>query len=366
MFRSKEFVKGLTSLGLGTLVASALAASPASATEEISLTAIDGYSPKSMWVREFINFYIPAIDKRLAETGNYKIKWNQAWGGQIVKPKGVMGGMQKQLGDIGVVTTVFHADKVPLQMIAYATPFVTTNPVLVSRTVDDLALKHPEFEAAFMKFNQVYLTNLAVLDTYQIFSKKPIRELADLKGVKVGSAGLNLRWLEGFGAVGVGGSLVTYYNKLKTGVLDAIMLWPESVVGRKMYEVAPYMLRADLGTVNSKAVTVNTKSWADLPDEVRTAIAGAAIDYREHTTRKALDLATASYAAYKKNGGTIFKMSASERQKWADTMPNVAKDWAASLDKKGQPGSAVLKSYMDTMRAAKQPILRQWDKEAGS
>jgi TRAP-type C4-dicarboxylate transport system substrate-binding protein len=335
----------------------------ASAQKVINLTAIDGYSPKSMWVRQFINFYIPAIDRELAKTGNYRINWNQAWGGQIVKPRGVMTGMQKGLGDIGVVTTVFHGDKVPLQMIAYATPFVTTNPVLVSRTVDALAEKFPEFKQAFARFNQVYLTNLAVLDTYQIFSKKPIRALGDLKGVKVGSAGLNLRWLQGFGAVGVAGSLVTYYNKLKTGVLDAIMLWPESVVGRKMYEVAPFMLKADLGTVNSKVVTVNTNTWKRLPGEVRTAIQTAAIAYRENTTRTALDVAARSYAAYKAKGGTIYQMGQAERLRWAKTMPNVAKDWAASLDKKGLPGRAVLVSYMDTMRAAKQPILRQWDKE---
>lgn len=352
---------------LGASVASiALLQAPAAATETIKITAIDGYSPKSMWVREFINFYIPEIDKRLAKTGNYKIDWNQAWGGQIVKPKGVMGGMQKGLGDIGVVTTVFHADKVPLQMIAYATPFVTTDPVLVSRTVDGLAGEFPEYKAAFAKFNQVYLTNLAVLDTYQIFSKTPIRTLSDFKGQKVGSAGLNLRWLEGFGAAGVGGSLVTYYNKLKTGVLDSIMLWPESVVGRKMYEVAPYMLKADLGTVNSKAITVNTKTWDGLPDEVRTAISDAAIAYREHTTAKALDLAAGSYAKYKEMGGEIYVMPAAERVKWANTMPNVAKDWAASLEAKGLPGNAVLKSYMNTMRANKQPILRHWDREIGS
>ena len=59
----------------------ALLQTPAAATEMIKMTAIDGYSPKSMWVREFINFYIPEIDKRLAKTGNYKIEWNQAWGG---------------------------------------------------------------------------------------------------------------------------------------------------------------------------------------------------------------------------------------------------------------------------------------------
>ena len=85
--------------------------------------------------------------------------------------------------------------------------------------------------------------------------------------------------LEGFGGATVGGSLVGYYNKLKTGVLDTIMLWPESVVGRKMYEVAPYMLKADLGTVNSKTVTANSKTWKKLPGEVRKAIRASVVLY---------------------------------------------------------------------------------------
>ena len=56
-------------------------------------------------------------------------------------------------------------------------------------------------------------------------------------------------------------------------------------------------------------------------------------------------------------------MTADQRLKWANSMPNVAKDWAASLEAKGLPGNAVLKSYMATMRASKQPILRHWDRE---
>jgi C4-dicarboxylate-binding protein DctP len=363
-FEKLKLSRAITLLS-ATVASVALLQAPAAAAETIKITAIDGYSPKSLWVREFINYYIPEIDKELAKTGNYEIEWNQAWG-QIVKVRGVLGGLQKGLGDIGVVTTVFHSDKVPMQLVAYATPFVTNDPKLVARTVDDLASKHPEFKAAFTKFNQVYLTNLAVLDTYQIFSKTPVNSLTDLKGLKIGSAGLNLRWLEGFGAAGVAGSLVTYHNKLGTGVLDAIMLWPESVVGRKMYEVAPYMMRADLGTANSKAITMNADAWKDLPEEVQKVIQKAAIGYREHVSTAALELADKSYKAFVANGGTIHDMTQAERQKWADTMPNVAKDWVDSLEKKGLPGKVVLKSYMDTMRANNQPILRQWDKDVGS
>jgi TRAP-type C4-dicarboxylate transport system substrate-binding protein len=202
-----------------------------------------------------------------------------------------------------------------------------------------------------------------VLDSYQIFSKKQITKLTDFKGLKVGSAGLNLRWLQGFGAAGVGGSLVTYYNKLKTGVLDAIMLWPESVAGRKIYEVAPYMLKADLGAVNSKAITVNTNTWKRLPGEVRKVLQESAIAYRDRVAKQALAKAARSIAKIKANGGTIFVMSQAGRKKWANTMPNVAKFWADSLEKKGLPGKAILASYMDTMRAAGQPIIRHCDKE---
>ena len=70
-----------------------------------------------------------------------------------------------------------------------------------------------------------------------------------------------------------------------------------------------------------------------------------------------------AYANYRKKGGTIIQMSQAARENWAKTMPNIGKDWAAGLDKKGLPGTRMLKAYMDKMRAANQPIIRHWDKE---
>jgi len=355
-FRGVAAVTALATLAI-------VAAPNAKATEVINLTAVDGYPPKTLWVKEFINFFIPEIDKRLAETGNYQIKWNQAWSGQITKKKKVLQGLQSGLGDIGVVTTVFHADKVPLQMVAYATPFVTSDPGLVARTVDELAETVPAFKAAWMKYNQVYLTNLAVFDNYQIFSKDPITTFDDFDGKKINGAGLNLRYLQGFGAVGVGGSSVKYYNNLKTGVVDGAMLWAEGAVTFKLPEVAPYMLKADIGAANSKAITMNADRWNSLPDEVKTAIQESAIAYRDHVSKLAAENSAIAYKDFVEIGGIINEMSAADREKWAMTMPNVAKDWAAELEKKGLPGKAVLSSYMNTMRAAKQPIVRQWDEE---
>ena len=63
------------------------------------------------------------------------------------------------------------------------------------------------------------------------------------------------------------------------------------------------------------------------------------------------------------NGATVTEVSPEFRKKWADGMDNVAKVWAAQLDSEGKPGTAVLKTYLDTMRAAGATPVRDWDKE---
>lgn len=208
-----------------TLAAAVTAfAQPAAATETINLTAVDGYPPRALQVKTFINYFIPEVDKRLAKTGKYKINWNKAFAGQIVKVKHVMTGMQKGLGDIGVVTTVFHQDKVPMQAIAYVTPFVTADPVLLSRTVDELSETFPEMKEAWRKYNQVVLTSFSVIDSYQLFFRDKVSKVEDFKGLKIAGAGINMRYLTGTGATPVVGSMVHYYNKFKTGAIDGSML----------------------------------------------------------------------------------------------------------------------------------------------
>ena len=70
-----------------------------STQETIRLTVVDGYPTQSLWVKEFVEYYIPEVEKRLTAKGNFKIRWNQAWGGQIVKTRNVLPGLQKGLGD---------------------------------------------------------------------------------------------------------------------------------------------------------------------------------------------------------------------------------------------------------------------------
>ena len=217
----------------------------------------------------------------------------------------------------------------------------------------------------FAAQNQVYLATGVVLDTYQVFSKNPISGLGDLEGGKVAGAGMNLRYLEGIeGAAGVRGGLTDFYNMLQTGLVDHAMLWPEAAKTFKIAEVAPYMLKADLGAVNSKTITVNKDYWDGLPGEVQEVLQEVAVLYRDHVAGIAMDRAQASREAYVAAGGTIVEMDAAERAAWANAIPDIATEWAEGLNAKGEPGTEMLEAYLAKLSAAGYDGVRDWSAAA--
>lgn len=342
----------------------AASGAPVRAQETINMVAIDGYPARAMWVREFSEFFIPRMNEVLASAGNYQIEWQEAYGGQIVRPRGVLEGIKLGLGDIGIVTTIFHNSALPSQAIAGVTPFVCADARIVAQAVDEISTEYPVTQDEYAAENQVYLATGVVLDTYQMFSTDPISSVSDLEGRRVAGAGVNLRYLEGIeGAAGVRGGLTDFYGLLQNGTVEAAMLWPEAANTFNIVEVAPYMLRADLGAVNSKTVTVNADVWAGLPEEVQDALRAVAIEYRDHIASVAMDRAQESEEAFLANGGTIVDLSAEERTAWANAMPNIAAEWASALDEAGKPGSEMLRAYMQKLLDAGQVPARDWAAE---
>jgi TRAP-type C4-dicarboxylate transport system substrate-binding protein len=335
-----------------------------SSTEIIKVVVIDGYPSKAMWVQEFSTFFIPEVDKQLAKTGNYKMAWQESYGGSIVKTKGVLEGVKFGLGDIGIVTTIFHSSKLPSQGLASVTPFISVNAGVVAKAIDEIANEFPTIKKEFAKQNQVYLASGVVLDSYQMFSNEPITSIADLNGTKVAGAGLNLRYIQGIdGVAGVRAGLTDFYNMIDTGLVSKAMIWPEAAKTFKIAEVAPYMLKANFGAVNTKAVTVNQRFWNKLPNEVKVALKDVAVAYRDHLASTTMQRAQTSIDGYVAAGGKIIEISDKNRKDWAYSMPNIAVEWALYLDAKGEPGSEMLRAYLAKLKASGQISVRDWAAE---
>ena len=89
----------------------ALIGLPAQAAQNV--TVIDGYPGRAMWLRELSEFFLPDLNRRLAEAGLETMNFQESYGGAIVQPRGVLEGLRLGLGEIGVVTTIFHSSTLP-------------------------------------------------------------------------------------------------------------------------------------------------------------------------------------------------------------------------------------------------------------
>ena len=110
-------------------------------------------------------------------------------------------------------------------------------------------------------------------------------------------------------------------------------------------------------------MSINLNTWKRLPDEVKTAITEVSKSFPDYLGKAARIDNEAGVQAYKDSKGTFVNISDDVRKQWATSMSNIAQRWADDQEKQGYPGKAVLKAYMDEMRAANQPILRNWDRE---
>jgi TRAP-type C4-dicarboxylate transport system substrate-binding protein len=339
---------------------------PAFAQQEITVTVAAGQPTRAMRPLAMVSdFFIPEVNKRMAAAGldkKYKINWKEAYAGSLLKPTMVLEGTRDGITDIGFEPTIFHPDKLPLEQVTFVTPFVTSDVELVGRTMDKMHAMFPEYRAMYDKFSVIRLGGSSY-DSYELFSTFPVAKFEDVKGKKIATAGAALQWVRGTGATPVQSNMTEYYNSSKTGVIDGFIIFPSSIAGMKYPEAAPYLTKVGFGAQYAAALIINRDFYNKLPPDVRKVLHEAGSAWTAAADKVQLDLGNKGYESVPTfPGAKNFALPREEQVKWANAMPNIAKEWAERTDKAGFPGTKVLNAYMDEMRKAGAKPVRDWDK----
>ena len=354
-----------TGLIAAALSTAALALGAAQAAEKVRLTIISGNNQNFAPVGAAIKDFAPKVNEILAKTGKYEVSWVLGFGGQIVKVRGELDGVQTGLGDLGVVPGPFHPGEMSLYQINYVTPFTTLDVQVATDAMNRLYAKYPAMEKQMQRFNQSLLGITGIADSYELWTKEKITRFEDLKGMKIGAVGSNIPWVAAAGATPVTiKGLATMYNALKTGVYEGCVLWQQAMAGFKFCEIAARRLDVGFGAVANAVMTANMDSWPKIPREVQAAIKEATASWSTATNKRIVGGAKwGQGVCEKKYGQTTHALTAEEKKTWAFALPNIAQAWAKRQDKAGLPGTKMLASYMDDMRANKQIVTRNWDRE---
>jgi TRAP-type C4-dicarboxylate transport system substrate-binding protein len=145
-------------------------------------------------------------------------------------------------------------------------PFAFPNAAVAVKVAEELYPKYFKKEYENMG---VVLANLNANGSYNVFSKKPVLKLEDIKGMKVRSAGGGSSdLLKALGAVPVAVPAPDAYNAFQRGVVDGVALYNTGAVGYRIDELSSDM--TELGMNNpSNAWAWNKKTWDGLPPQVK-------------------------------------------------------------------------------------------------
>jgi TRAP-type C4-dicarboxylate transport system substrate-binding protein len=336
---------------------------PVSATaDSFTATIAAGHPPVFRWIRMISETFIPTVTAELEKSG-HTITFDEQYGGALAKVGEELEAVEAGLAELGTCQSLFDPAKLAVQNVTYYTPFVSADLRKVGEVIDSLHADLPAMTEAYGENGVVYIGAPITIDDYLLMTNFPVESLADLEGRKIAAPGAAINWLSGTGAVGVAGNLTTYYNEIKTGVYDGVLVFASAALPGKLYEVAPYVTRAGLGAQYAGSLCANADWYEGLPDDVKAALKTGADAARDWYTDELETAVGVSLEKMAEAGATVTNAPDAMRAAWAKGMDNAATTWAAELDAQGKPATEVLTTYMEAMRAAGATPLRDWDKE---
>lgn len=150
---------------------------------------------------------------------------------------------------MGGVTDITHAYP-GYQPASFSLAHVNDLPFIFPKTyvgplvMEELYKKY--FKAEYEKMG-VYLAAWVNVSGYNLISKKPVRTMEDLKGMKIRSTGgYCSEFLQALGAVPVMMQSAETYTGLQSGVVDAVLYADGSTAAYKLHEVAKYSTKLEI------------------------------------------------------------------------------------------------------------------------
>ena len=292
--------------------------------------------------------YLVRFEKAVEKRTNGEIDVQIFWANSLVHAKEALEAVQLGTADMSDLAVGYFSDKIRLLQVA-GLPFTISDPVKAWQGTERVLKQIPEASAELTKFGHK-VVGMTATASYQLVAHDPIRNLADLKGKKVGTFGrIAPKAIKAGGGIPVSTTGGEMYEALQRKTIDARILSFEAAQRFKTYEVAKYMSKIEMGCIAGVSMfTINQRKWDSLSKEHQKIILeeGDKAGRWEAQAMKDDDLKFQKYLRGK--GVIIVDFSAEDREKWKNSpgVKKIAGDWAATMEKQGLPGKKTLAVFL--------------------
>ncbi len=298
----------------------------------------------------YANFFPPkhfngelgaAWAEEIGKRSGGKVKITYFPGGALLKGDEIYSGVLDGIADIGMSCFAYTRGRFPA-MEALDLPIGYTSGNAATMVANEFYAQFKPKELNDVKMLYIHAHGPGLLHT-----KKPVKTIEDLKGMKIRATGFSAKVASALGAAAVGMPQGGTYEALQKGVVEGTFSPIEVLKGWKQAEVIKSTTECySIGYTTAMFVVMNKDKWMSLPADIQKIFEEVTAEWiPKHA--KGWDAADAEGREFTCSlGNKIIPLSEAESARWAEAVSPVIDEYVEAAKGKGLPGA----EYVDFIK----------------
>jgi TRAP-type transport system periplasmic protein len=305
------------------------------AAEKVVTLELSSFMPATEKKQIMLQEFADEVGKRTSG----RIKINMHPGATLTPPTQTFDSVEKEIIDLGFGPLGATGGRFPLLEVMELSLGLNSS-YNASRLATELVKHFKPKETAKVKVIFMLSSPPVALET-----KRPVKTLEDLKGMKIRSmGGVTVKYITALGAVPVTISPSDAYDAFSKGVAEGAILPPDAVMSLKIGDILKYTTTLGRNTyVNSGYLVMNLNKWNSLPPDLQKIVDKVSDEYLEKMSKLWDWEEEESIRKLKAIGNAFSSLSRQEEEKWAKRLESLSQEYVKEKSEKGVPAADVLK-----------------------
>lgn len=272
------------------------------------------------------------------------IKFERYFGGTLLESADTVTGTGSGITDVSMISTAYDPSKFRLSVINNL-PLASMTPYSSGMALHDLIGEIPAVKEEWTKNNIKYLTSVPI-PSFVIMTNVPVKDVGDLKRLKLRASGQFAVFAEKLGAIPVTMLPSEAYEAMERGTIDGC-IWEVGVYHDfGLTEVTKYIYNLPLGGLVS-TLSMNLDKWNSLSKEYQDIIEGIAQEHIRAYHDLVMEGNKRTLQTMKDAGVEIIEASDEDIAYTQKLAKELWEEWANKLEKGGLPGKEVLEKWAE-------------------
>lgn len=277
--------------------------------------------------------------KAIEEATEGRVKVTSYPGQTLLQADAIYDGVVSGISDLGLSCFSYNRGRFPVLEVFELPGIKYMNSKASSKVAwEGIQQLNPE-EVQDTKLMMVFTTGPG-----DLFTKNPVDNLSDLKGLELRATGLTAKVLKSLGATPIAMAQSEAYESLSKGVVQGNLGPIEVLQGWKQAEVTRYITMTPFLYNNLFYITMNKDVWNSISPKDQQAIEAVNKKYFEEVAMGLWDKQNKAALAYavNENGMKVINLSTEEEAKWIDLVTPVQDEYISQMNEKGLSGQETL------------------------